>query len=113
MAKRRVKHTSDKKEAQYPIGTIVYYGPDDKTVTKIVAGVVEFEDADPIMKRWTGTGVTSDPQVLAELGEFFKTHSVNRVVMTNGVVGCPHEEGVDYPAGEDCPYCPYWQSQGQ
>ena len=25
---------------QFPIGTIAYYGPDDKTTTKIVAGVI-------------------------------------------------------------------------
>jgi hypothetical protein len=33
---------------------------------------------------------------------------VKEVVMTGGIVGCPHEEGIDYPLGEDCPHCPYW-----
>jgi len=31
------------------------------------------------------------------------------VVMTEGVVGCPHEEGDDYPWGEACPDCTFWQ----
>jgi hypothetical protein len=24
------------------------------------------------------------------------------------MLGCPHEEGIDYPEGEACPECPYW-----
>ncbi len=33
---------------QYPIGTLAYYGPDDCTITKIVAAVVKNENAEPI-----------------------------------------------------------------
>jgi hypothetical protein len=28
--------------------------------------------------------------------------------MVEKIFGCPHEEGIDYPEGEKCPYCPYW-----
>jgi hypothetical protein len=28
--------------------------------------------------------------------------------MTDKIIGCPHEEGIDYPDGEQCPVCPYW-----
>jgi hypothetical protein len=24
------------------------------------------------------------------------------------IIGCPHEEGIDYPEGKSCPQCPYW-----
>jgi hypothetical protein len=24
------------------------------------------------------------------------------------ILGCPHEEGIDYPKGQVCPQCPYW-----
>lgn len=102
------KRASDHETPEYPIGTLVYYGPDDQTVTKITASVVAYEDAPPIQKRWTGDQVTTDPHVLKELGLFFKSHGVQRVVMTSNVVGCAHEEGVDYPMDEACPYCPYW-----
>ena len=30
------------------------------------------------------------------------------VVMTDRTIGCPHEEGIDYPDDTDCPQCPYW-----
>lgn len=96
---------------QFPVGTLVYYGPDDKTVTKIVAGVFLEKDGDPLRKNWVGDGVTTNPQVIAELGRFFKDYGVTRVVMTKGIVGCPHEAGIDYPLGEECPFCPFWRGK--
>jgi hypothetical protein len=98
-------------EQKFPVGTIVYYGPDDKTVTKITAGVVFNKNGTPLRRSWVGEDVTADPIVISELGKFFKSHGVHKVVMTSGVAGCPHVEGVDYPAGEECPLCPYWQGK--
>jgi hypothetical protein len=96
---------------QFPIGTLVYYGPDDKLTTKIVASVFLREDTPPIIRKWTGDGVVTDPQAIAELGQFFKQNGVLRVVMTGSNAGCPHEEGVDYPVGETCPICLYWKDR--
>ena len=28
--------------------------------------------------------------------------------MTDRLIGCPHEEGIDYPMGRTCPRCPFW-----
>ena len=47
-------------QSNFPIGTIAYYGPDDKTVSKIVAAVLPDEHTDPILKKWIGDGVTQD-----------------------------------------------------
>ena len=30
------------------------------------------------------------------------------VVMSDRIIGCPQEEGVDYPLGHACPRCPFW-----
>jgi hypothetical protein len=39
----------------FPVGTIAYYGPDDKVTTKIVAGVFKEEGAGPCARtRTTG-----------------------------------------------------------
>jgi Protein of unknown function (DUF1186) len=27
---------------------------------------------------------------------------------TDRIIGCPHEEGIDYPLGRACPQCPFW-----
>jgi hypothetical protein len=32
-------------------------------------------------------------------------------VATDRNMGCPHEEGKDFPVGGDCPFCPYWKGK--
>jgi hypothetical protein len=98
---------------QFPVATIAFYGPDDKTPTKIAVGIVEKEgDEEPVaLQRWAGPNVTDDPRVRAEIMAFVQEHEVKSVVMTDGVIGCPHEEGIDYPLGEDCPFCPFWKGK--
>ena len=39
---------------------------------------------------------------------FIQKYGVKSVVMPDRIIGCPHEEGVDYPEGQSCPQCPYW-----
>lgn len=96
---------------QFPIGTIAFYGPNDKTTTKIAAGVILEEDAEPIIERWVATNVTTNPKVQQEMDRFFKKHGVEKVGMSEGNMGCPHEEGEDFPVGEDCPFCPFWKGK--
>jgi len=60
------------------------------------------------LERWHSD--TEDVRMSAAIGEqvlaFFEQHSVRSVVMTDGIIGCPHEEGVDYE-GTTCPRCPF------
>ena len=98
-------------QTNYPIGTIAYYGPNDQTVTKIVAAVLPDEKTNPLLKKWIGEGVGEEPETAAEIGEFFREQDVQNVVMTEGIIGCPHDEGIDYPVGESCPDCPYWREE--
>ena len=97
-----------KKRPDYPLGTVALYGPDDKTTTKIAAGVIAAPNAEPILLRWVATDVTTDPKVQEEMKEFFAKHGVKSVAMSQGNMGCPHEEGEDFLDGTDCPYCPFW-----
>jgi hypothetical protein len=30
------------------------------------------------------------------------------VAVGEGDMGCPHDQGEDFPDGEDCPFCPFW-----
>jgi hypothetical protein len=102
---------ADRQEPQFPIGTEAMYGPDDKTTTKIAASVILRHGADPIMKRWVATDVTTNPKVRQELQEFFLEFGVKAVATSEGNMGCPHEEGEDFPEGEDCPFCPFWKGK--
>jgi hypothetical protein len=90
------------------MATVAYYGPDDQTVTKIAVGIIESEDAEPIMERWYGEGVATDPKVQVQIAGFIEAHGAKTTAMTDGVLGCPHEEGIDFPEGQECPYCPFW-----
>jgi hypothetical protein len=37
--------------------------------------------------------------------------NVKSVVVADRIIGCPHEEGVDYPNGTKCPSCPFWDTR--
>jgi hypothetical protein len=95
----------------YPIGTVAMYGTDDKTTTKMAAAVILHENAEPILMRWVATDVTTNPKIQQEIKDFFLQHGVKQVAMSQGNMGCPHEEGEDFPEGEDCPFCPFWKGK--
>jgi hypothetical protein len=101
-------HGKPKKRPEYPIGTVALYGPDDRTTTKIAAGVITTPTAEPIVQRWVASDVTTTPKVQEEMKEFFAEHGVKSVAVSEGNMGCPHEEGEDFLEGTDCPFCPFW-----
>ena len=96
------------RRGKFPIGTVAYYGPDDKMTTKIAAGVILRDRAEPVLERWVGTNVAGDAKIRDLIKRFFARHGVKSVVMSSGNLGCPHEEGIDFPRGHDCPFCPFW-----
>jgi hypothetical protein len=96
--------------SEYPIGTVIKYGPDDKTVTKIVASVIPYRGAEPILERFVGTDI-DNPDTRAQILCIWAMHGVTNVVKVPNVFGCPHEEGPDFPVGEDCPFCPFWKGK--
>jgi SEC-C motif len=107
----RRKNSEQQKPMKYPFGTMAFYGPDDKTTTKIAAGVFTSQNSDAVIKRWVATDVTTNPKIQREIKEFFEQHGVKSVAMSEGNMGCPHEEGEDFPDGEYCPFCPFWKGK--
>jgi hypothetical protein len=95
----------------HPIATVAYYGPDDEFASKVAVGIIPHEGGDvAALERWTSEGadVRYDRTINEEVVAFIEGHEVKSVVVTDGPIGCPHEEGIDYPEGESCPECPYW-----
>jgi hypothetical protein len=80
---------------------VALYGPDERTTTKIAAGVFTSPTAQLIIRRWVATDVTTNPKVQREMAEFFEQHGVKSVAASSGNMGCPHEEGMDFPEAED------------
>jgi hypothetical protein len=73
---------SGRQQPQYPIGTVALYGPDEKTTTKIAAGVKLHDGAEAIIKRWVATDLTTNPKVQQEMKDFLLQHGVKSVVMS-------------------------------
>jgi len=95
----------------YPAATVAYYGPDASRATKVAVGVILAEGDEPsALERWHSAeaDVRFDQDVCGAALDFMAAHHVKTVVMSPGIIGCPHEEGVDYAVGEKCPACPYW-----
>ena len=98
----------------YPIASISFYGPTDKVASKVVVGItaVEGAEVDPL-ERWYSPDqdARKNPQVLKTVLQFLEAQGVKSVAMPDRLLGCPHEEGTDYPEGEPCPRCPYWRER--
>jgi hypothetical protein len=98
----------------YPLATIAYYGPDDTRASKVVVAVVPSEGADPEpMQKWFSESgdVRNDEATLESIAAFLQDQTVKSIVAVDRIIGCPHEEGVDYPEGEKCPACPFWANR--
>jgi hypothetical protein len=115
--RRRSKNPLTKKARRgfrgYPVATIALYGPDDRLATKVAVGIVVAEEAEPYMRRWFAFegDIRADRTISAEIGEFIKENGAKSVIATGNIIGCPHEEGIDYPEGAVCPQCPFWANR--
>lgn len=95
----------------YPVATIAFYGPDDRRATKVTVAIMHGEDEDAReMNRWhTDKGdIRRDATVLEAIFRLTQRSQVRSVAMPEEILGCPHEEGIDYAVDEVCPECPFW-----
>ena len=94
----------------FPLATIAFYRPDGSRATKLVVGIIMEGDQEPAeLRRWFtgGADIRDDPDTAEEVLAFLDRFGVRSVAMVDRVIGCPHEEGIDYE-GPTCPRCPYW-----
>ncbi len=98
----------------YPVATVAFYGPDDTRASKVAVAILPAENANVLdLERWFSdkSDVRTDPAIGQQVIEFIQSHEVLSVVATNRIIGCPHEEGVDYLEGQVCPQCPFWANR--
>jgi hypothetical protein len=109
----------DKKSKQgfrgYPVGTIAFYGPDAERASKAAVAVIVAPDTEPVaLRRWfADSGDVRNDKTFEEIALFLRDNEVHSVAMTKEMMGCPHEEGIDYPEGEACPVCPFWAGRAR
>jgi hypothetical protein len=95
----------------YPIATIAFYGPTADFASKVAVAVFRTEGGEPeVLERFFSQwpDVRFDEGVGERVLSVIQTHGVQSVVMTDSIIGCPREEGIDYPEGTSCTQCPFW-----
>jgi len=83
----------------WPIATIAFYGPNLSQATKVTVGIVPSENAGvEELRNWKldRGDVRADPDIAREILEFIEKHQVLSVAMTDSIIGCPHQQGIDY-----------------
>jgi hypothetical protein len=98
----------------YPVATIAFYGPSSERASKVAVGIVESEGVEPsILETWHSEDrdVRHDDEIGHAIVEFIRVHHVLSVTLVDRIIGCPHQEGIDYSDGEACPECPYWHGR--
>lgn len=116
--RRRVTNQIIKKARKgfrgYPVATVAYYGPDNHKATKVAVGIITRDGGEPdVLQRWYSDEEDArlDIKITNEILAFLKEHKAVSVASVGRILGCPHEEVVDYPQGENCPRCPYWANR--
>jgi hypothetical protein len=109
-ARKRLSKRAKKGFRGYPVATVAFYGPDDTVATKLTVGIIPAENAEVAdLRRWVfeGGDIRNNIDVAEEVLAFIADTRAKSVVMTDRIIGCPHEEGIDYE-GSTCPHCPFW-----
>jgi hypothetical protein len=98
----------------HPVATIAYYGPDDQRASKVAVGIIAVEGAEvEPLERWfcEAGDARTDNDIGRQVIAFIRQHGAKTIAITDRIIGCPHEEVVDYPEGQPCPRCPFWASR--
>ena len=97
---------------RYPLASIAAYGPDATLATKLVVAVITRPGrrAPSAVRTWTtqAVDVRHDPMIAADVASFMRQQRAKDTVAYDRIIGCPHEEGIDYPMGRACSRCPFW-----
>jgi len=98
------------------MATVAFYGPDDQSATKVAVGIVNQQQEVVLMEKWFSkdyedVDVRFGSVVIQRVLDFIEQQNAQSVVVSEGIIGCLHEEGIDYPEGEVCPECPFWANR--
>jgi hypothetical protein len=109
-ARKRLGKKAKRGFLGFPMATIAFYGPDDRRASKVTVGIVLAKNQEPAeLRQWFSeqADVREDAAAAEEILALIDEFGVRSVAMVDRIIGCPHEEGIDYE-GPTCPRCPYW-----
>ncbi len=97
-AREWIQKRQRKPTREFPLATMVFYGPDDQRATKLAIAIIENDGEEPgVLDRWMSDkgDIRHDNQVRMETVEWLKAHAVQRVLVVDRILGCPHEDRSD------------------
>ena len=103
-------------QPNYPLATIAAYGPTNLQATKLVVAIFPQPQQEPsALRKWTVPSgeIRADQAITQEVVAFLKQNNVAHTVSPDRILGCPHEEGIDYLPGGPCPFCPFWAGRNR
>jgi hypothetical protein len=110
---RRLGKKSRKGFRGWPLATIAFYGPDLSRASKVTVGIIHTEAGEAAeMRSWhsDSSDVRHDDAIGQAIVEFIDYHDVKSVAMSGGIIGCPHQQGIDYDT-DWCPVCDFWRGR--
>jgi hypothetical protein len=110
---KRLRKKARKGLRGWPIATIAFYGPNLSQATKVTVGIVPSENAEvKELRDWKVDrgDIRGHPDIAREILEFIEKHRVLSVAMTDSIIGCPHQQGIDYE-GDWCATCEFWHGR--
>ncbi len=110
---KRLRKKARKGLRGWPIATVAFYGPNQSQATKAAVAIVPSENAEvEDLRDWKVDhgDIRTDTGIAREILAFIEEHQVRSVAMTDRIIGCPHQQGIDYE-GEWCPACEFWHGR--
>jgi hypothetical protein len=94
--KKRLTKRIRKGNKGYPMATIAFYGETNLCASKMVCAVITHNgaDAEPMKKWYSTSDIRKSEKIMGEVLAFIEVHEVKSVSMIDGIIGCPHEEGM-------------------
>jgi len=110
---KRLSKKSRKGFRGWPLATIAFYGPDLSRASKVTVSIIHTEGGEPEdMQSWSSdtADMRHDGTTGHEIVEFLDEQGAKSVVMSDGIIGCPHQQGIDYDT-DWCPECGFWKGR--
>jgi hypothetical protein len=108
-APKRLRKRAKRGLRGYPLATVALYGPNDTSHQAHRRHRAGRGCRSADLRRWfsESADIRNDAGVAEEVLAFIDSAGARFIVMTDRIIGCPHEEGIDYE-GPTCPACPFW-----
>jgi len=112
-AKATLKKRTRRGFRGYPIATVAYYGPDDRTVNRISVGIIAEDGGEADMRRFygePGQNIRDDIPIHRAVVDHIKARKVVSVALLDQVNGCSCHDDDEMPAAVRCAVpCTFWE----